>query len=76
MDSAILVAIISFAGTLIGTGGGILASGKLTSFRLEQLESKLDRQSQSVAKIPVLEEKIQNLNRRISGITNEAIYGC
>lgn len=66
MNSAIVVAIISFIGTLIGTAGGILASSKLTAFRLEQLETKLDIQSRSVAKIPVIEEKLQGINRRVS----------
>ena len=65
MDNTVLVALISFLGTIIGTGGGILASGKLTAFRLKQLETKLDLQSKSVAKIPVIEEKIQGINRRI-----------
>ncbi len=65
MDNTILVALISFFGTLVGTSGGILASGKLTAFRLKQLETKLDLQSKSVAKIPVIEEKIQGINRRI-----------
>lgn len=66
MNSAIVVAIISFVGTLIGTAGGILASSKLTAFRLEQLETKLDIQSRSVAKIPVIEEKLQGINRRVA----------
>ena len=66
MNSTIIVAIISFIGTLIGTAGGILASSKLTAFRLEQLETKLDIQSRSVAKIPVIEEKLQGINRRVA----------
>ncbi len=66
MNSAVVVAIISFIGTLIGTAGGILASSKLTAFRLEQLETKLDIQSRSVAKIPVIEEKLQGINRRVT----------
>lgn len=65
MDNTVIVALISFAGTLIGTAGGILASSKLTAFRLEQLETKLDRQSRTVSKIPVIEEKIHNMDRRI-----------
>lgn len=40
MDSAIIVAIISGAFTLVGTMGGILASSKLTAYRIEQLEKK------------------------------------
>ena len=66
MDNTVIVALISFAGTLIGTASGIFASSKLTAFRLEQLENKLDSQSRSVAKIPVLEEKIQSINRRVA----------
>lgn len=64
-DSTIIVALISFLGTLTGTAGGILASSKLTAFRLEQLENKLEIQSRSVSKIPVIEEKIQGISRRI-----------
>ncbi len=71
MNSTIIVAFISFAGTVIGTAGGILAAGKLTAFRLEQLERKLDSQSKSIAKIPVLEEKIQGINRRITLLEND-----
>ncbi len=73
MNSTIIVAIISFAGTLIGTAGGILASSKLTAFRLEQLETKLDIQSRSVAKIPVIEEKLQGINRRIALLEKDNI---
>lgn len=82
MSSTIIVAIISFAGTLIGTAGGILAAGKLTAFRLEQLETKLDNQSRTVAKIPVIEEKINNMNHRIrilekdSGGLHSDFDGC
>ena len=71
MDNTIIVALISFAGTLIGTAGGILASGKLTAFRLEQLEKKLDTQSKSVAKIPLVEERLQTLSRRVSILERE-----
>lgn len=40
MDNAVLVGLLSFAGTLIGTLGGILASAKLTNYRIEQLEKR------------------------------------
>ena len=42
MDNTVIVAIISFVGTLLGTAGGIIASGKLTEYRLAQLEKKVD----------------------------------
>ena len=65
MDSAVIVAIISFVGTLMGTIGGILASSKLTNYRLEQLEKKMDKHTSATSKIPVLEEKMGNIARRI-----------
>ena len=37
MDSTIIVAFISGLFTLVGTLGGILASSKLTAYRIEQL---------------------------------------
>lgn len=73
MDSAVLVAIISFAGTLLGTAGGIIASGKLTEYRLAQLEKKVDAHSSATSRIPVIEEKIRSINVRLSGIENEKI---
>ncbi len=74
MNSSVIVALISFLGTVLGTAGGILTAGKLTAFRLEQLETKLDRQSRSVAKIPVIEEKIQGLNHRINNLEHDDIH--
>lgn len=65
MSSSIIVAVISFLGTLIGTAGGIVASAKLTEYRLTQLERKLENVSVAVAKIPVMEEKQKAAERRI-----------
>lgn len=45
MSSEIIVAIIAFLGTTIGTFGGIIASSKLTNYRLQELEKK-SRQAQ------------------------------
>lgn len=68
MNSAVIVALISFMGTLLGTAGGIIASSKLTTYRLEQLEKKVDAHAQVASKVPVIEEKIKTINRRIAKI--------
>ena len=65
MDSTVIVAIISFCGTLLGTAGGLFASAKLTDYRLTQLEKKIDNLSVAVGKIPIIEEKQKNADRRI-----------
>lgn len=43
MDSTIIVAIVSGICTLLGSGLGVIASSKLTNFRIEQLEKKVDK---------------------------------
>lgn len=71
MSSSIIVAVISFLGTLIGTAGGIVASAKLTEYRLTQLERKLENISVATSKIPVMEEKQKSSERRISKLERD-----
>ena len=73
MNSTIIVAVISFLGTLVGTAGGIIASSKLTQYRLEQLEKKVDLHTKATLKIPILEEKISSITARIKHLESE---GC
>ena len=73
MNSTIIVALISFAGTLFGTAGGIIASGKLIEYRLSQLEKKVEMQNKITNKVPVIEEKIKTINIRISKIEQKDI---
>lgn len=42
MSSETINLLITFAGSAIGTIGGILASQKLTQYRIAQLEKKVD----------------------------------
>ena len=65
MSSEVFVALLSLAGTLLGTLGGILASSKLTNYRLSQLEQKVDRHNSFGERIPVLEEKMKVVNHRL-----------
>ena len=66
--SEITIALLSLAGTLFGSLGGILASSKLTNYRLSQLEKKVDRQGAFTERIPVLEEKLKVMNHRLSDL--------
>ena len=66
MNDTIIIAVISFLGSVIGTLGGILTSAKLTNFRLEQLEKKVEAQSKNFAELPVLKERIALMNRRVA----------
>jgi hypothetical protein len=68
MDGAILTAILGFAGTLIGSLGGIFASSRLTNFRLQQLEEKVKLHNNLVERMTAVEEKIKGNLHRIEEI--------
>ena len=68
MNSTIIVALISLVGTLIGSLGGIIVSSKLTNYRIEQLEKKVDKHNKFAERMPVVEEQIKVINHRIEDI--------
>ncbi len=65
MDSSVIVAVISLIGTLGGSLGGILVSSKLTAYRIEQLEKRVAEHNNFARRMPVVEEQIKELTRRI-----------
>ena len=71
MDNTIIVAIISGAFTLIGTLGGIVASGKLTAYRIEQLEKKVDKHNSVIERMYKLEESDAVFKEKIKTITEK-----
>ena len=77
MSETVLVALIGLAGSGAGAFGGILVSSKLTQYRLEQLERKVEVHNQVIDRVykleertEVQEEKIKVANRRISDLEN------
>lgn len=62
--SSIVVAVIALVGTAIGSFSGF----KLTSYRVEQLEKKVERHNNFAERLPVLEEKVDVANHRISDL--------
>lgn len=71
MDNEIIVAILALLGTAVGTGGGILASSKLTNHRIEQLEKKVDKHNTVIERTYILEEKVKVANHRIEDLEQE-----
>lgn len=47
-DTNIITALLGFAGTMVGTIGGIIASSKLTDHRLKKLEEKQDKHNSMI----------------------------
>ena len=55
MNDAIIVALLGFAGTLLGSLFGVLAAQKLTQYRLSQLEEKVEKHNNLIDRTYKLE---------------------
>lgn len=75
MKTEVIVALLSLVGTIIGTLGGILVSTKLSNYRIEQLEKKVDKHNGFGEKIPVIQEQIKVINHRIDDLEHHATGG-
>ncbi len=68
LNEGIWIALIGFVGTAIGTFGGILASAKLTNYRLSRLEEKVDKHNTVIERTFILEEQMKVANHRIADL--------
>lgn len=66
MTETIISAVLSLAGTLIGTLGGIIVSAKLITYRIEQLEKKVEKHNCVVERTYKLEGKVTELQHSVS----------
>lgn len=65
MSEVIVVAILSLVGTLIGSLGGILTASKLTNYRIEQLEKKVEKHNNVIERVYNLEKKAAVIEEEI-----------
>ena len=65
MTETILSSILSLVGTLVGTFGGILVAGKLTTYRIEQLEKKVEKHNSVVERTFKLEGEVKELQHEV-----------
>lgn len=70
MNAETIVALISGLGTLAGSFAGIMASNKLTNYRIRQLEDKVSKHNNFAGRMPVVEEQIKVINHRIEDLEN------
>lgn len=69
----ILTAIIAFAGTLVGSLGGILAANRLTVYRIEQLEKKVSKHNNLVERMFLVESSTKSAHHRIDELRGEIL---
>lgn len=68
MTDAVVTSILSLVGTLVGTFGGILVASKLTNYRLEQLEKKVEKHNSVVERTYKIEGKVTELQHEVADL--------
>ncbi len=68
-DPTVMVAVISLIGTVTGSITGVMVSNKLSNYRIEQLEKKLDRYAfntpERKARLILVEQSARRCHERL-----------
>lgn len=72
MSNEVLVALIGLAGSAIGSLCGVLVSSKLTQYRIEQLEKKVEKHNNLVERTYQLEQREKLLEEKLEA--HETLY--
>ena len=64
MTESVIIAVISFLGTMVGSLSGL----KLVNYRITQLEEKVNKHNQVIQRTFILEEQMKVANHRIDDL--------
>lgn len=70
----IIVALLGFAGTLLGSLFGVLAAQKLTQYRLAQLEDKVNKHNNLIERTFKLEGRMDEAEHDIKDLKKFHIH--
>lgn len=75
MTAEIIIALITLGGSALGTFGGIIVSNKLTNYRIEQLEKRVEKHNGVIERTykleehdTLLDEKVKVINHRLEDL--------
>ena len=68
METEIIVALMGLVGTLAGSFMGVIAGSKMTNYRLEQLEEKVNKHNNIIERTYILEGQMQECQHDIKDL--------
>ena len=72
MSSDLIIAILSCLGTIAGSITGILVSNRLSNYRIEQLEKKIDKYANNMDEIKerliIVEQSTKSAHNRLDDV--------
>lgn len=66
-----IMTVVSLVGSLIGTLSGIVISNKLTLYRIEQLEKKVEKHNNVVERTALVEKDLKNVWHNVGEIKDD-----
>ena len=74
MSEPVIVALLGFAGTLLGSLFGVLTAQKLTQYRLSQLEEKVNKHNNLIERTFKLEGRMDEAEHDIKDLKKFHIH--
>lgn len=68
MSDTVIVGLLALIGTLAGTFGGILTANKLTTYRIERLEEKVNKHNNLIERTFKLEGRMNEAEHDIKDL--------
>ena len=65
MSNEVIVSLVAFCGTLIGSLGGIMTANRLTTYRIERLEEKVNQHNSLIERTYELEGRMNEAEHDI-----------
>lgn len=74
-EAELIIGVLSLLGTTAGTISGILVSNRLSTYRIEQLEKKIDKYTNNVdemkERLIIVEQSTKSAHHRLDDITKQ-----
>lgn len=61
MNSTIIVSLLALAGTIFGSLLGAISTTKMLTYRIGQLEDKMDKISNLLERVTIIEHKLEDI---------------
>ncbi len=75
MNAELIIGILSLVGTTAGTITGILVSNRLSTYRIEQLEKKLDKYANNLddfrERLTIVEQSTKSAHKRLDDLQEQ-----
>lgn len=75
MNAELIIGILSLVGTTAGTITGILVSNRLSTYRIEQLEKKLDKYANNIddfrERLAIVEQSTKSAHEKLDDLKEQ-----